>query len=352
MFLCLTSGCSSPAYLWQAASGHLQLLGSARPVEAWLADPITSPPLKERLLLSQRLRDFAVNELKLPDNRSYRAYAELGRTAAVWNVVAAPELSLSLQTWCFPVVGCVAYRGYYQLADAQAAAETLRRAAEPAVLDVSVYPVPAYSTLGMSDWLGGDPLLNTFLSWPEGELARLLFHELSHQRVYAAGDTPFNEAFATAVERLGAERWLQAHGSPAAQAQYKAIDARRLGVRLLLGRYRDALEALYRSGGSDAAKRAGKLSLLAALRREQAEMKATQWGGFAGYDAYFRDANNATLGVQAAYDGLVPAFDALFEREGRDFSRFYEAAQRLADLPKLEREAALGALLPQANPPG
>ena len=154
MALCLTSGCSSPAYLWQAASGHLQLLGSARPVDAWLADPATSPSLKERLLLSQRLRDFAVSELKLPDNRSYRAYAELGRPAAVWNVVAAPELSLSLQTWCFPVVGCVAYRGYYRLADAQAAAEALRKAAAPAALDVSVYPVPAYSTLGISDWLG------------------------------------------------------------------------------------------------------------------------------------------------------------------------------------------------------
>jgi predicted aminopeptidase len=217
---------------------------------------------------------------------------------------------------------------------------------------VSVYPVPAYSTLGMSDWVGGDPLLNTFISWPEGELARLIFHELSHQQVYVAGDTPFNEAFATAVERLGAERWLQANGSQAAQSEYQAINARRLEVRLLLGRYREALETLYRTNAPDSAKRAGKQELLAAMRQEQADLKVSKWKGFAGYDAYFRDANNATLGVQAAYDGLVPAFDALFEREGRDFSRFYQAVQRLASLPKRDRDAALDLLLRPAQAPG
>ena len=205
----------SVGYLWQPAGGHLSLLHSARPVGDWVQDPQTEAALRERLQLSQRMRDFAIQELDLPDNGSYRRYADLHRGAAVWNVVAAPELSLTLQTWCFPVVGCVGYRGYFDEAAAQTAGDALRTEG----LEVSVYPVPAYSTLGMSNWLGGDPLLNTFIRWPEGELARLIFHELSHQVVYAAGDTAFNESFATAVEQIGAQRWLSRFGDEAARRE-------------------------------------------------------------------------------------------------------------------------------------
>jgi predicted aminopeptidase len=347
--LCLTVGCSSTAYLWQAASGHLALMNSARPVDDWLADPQLAPPLREKLELSQRLRDFAISELKLPDNRSYRAYADLGRPAAVWNVVATPELSLTLQTWCFPVVGCVGYRGFYSLAKAQAAALELRQSSAPKVLDVAVYPVPAYSTLGWGNALGGDPLLNTFINSSEGELARLVFHELSHQQVYVAGDTAFNEAFATSVERLGAERWLLQHGSPRVREASEKADARRQDVRELLGRYRDAMNALFSSSASEEEKRAGKARLMQALREEQALIKANRWGGYAGYDAYFRSANNATLAVQAAYDGLVPAFMALFENEARDFERFYRAVKALAALPKSDRDARLQLLLRQGS---
>ena len=169
-------------------------------------DPATSAALKERLELSQRIRDFAVSALGEPDNASYRRYADLHRPAAVWNVVAAPELSLVPKTWCFWVVGCVGYRGYYAAARADALAVELRGEG----LDVAVYPVPAYSTLGRlptGGWLA-DPLLNTFIGYPEGELARLVFHELAHQVAFAPGDTLFNESFASTVEKIGAERWL------------------------------------------------------------------------------------------------------------------------------------------------
>jgi len=339
--LCLTSGCSSVGYLAQSASGHLQLMSAAKPVDDWLADPATSPALKERLALTQRLRDFAVSELKLPDNSSYRRYAALDRPAAVWNVVAAPELSLKLQTWCFPVVGCVGYRGYYTLAAAQTEGDVLRAQG----LEVSVYPVPAYSTLGMSNWLGGDPLLSSFTQWPEGELARLIFHELTHQVVYVAGDTTFNESFANAVERLGAERWLQTHASAAARADYAALDQRRADVRALLGRYRDMLAALYQGPWDDDTKRQRKAELLAALQADYQVLKTQRWQGFAGYDGFFRQVNNASLGVQAAYHALVPAFEALYAQQGGDFSRFYAAVGEMAQWPAPQREARLKALL-------
>ncbi len=172
----LMSGCAQLGYYWQSARGHLELMSAARPVDRWLSDPATPPALRERLALAQRMRDFSVTELKLPDNASYKRYADLGRRAVVWNVVATPEFSLELKTWCFPVAGCVGYRGYFSEADARAQAQALREQG----WETGVYGVPAYSTLGWSNWLGGDPLLNTFIAYPEGELARLLFHELAH----------------------------------------------------------------------------------------------------------------------------------------------------------------------------
>ena len=342
--VCLTSGCSSVGYLWQSAGGHLSLLHSARPVGDWVQDPQTEAALRERLQLSQRMRDFAIQELDLPDNGSYRRYADLHRGAAVWNVVAAPELSLTLQTWCFPVVGCVGYRGYFDEAAAQTAGDALRTEG----LEVSVYPVPAYSTLGMSNWLGGDPLLNTFIRWPEGELARLIFHELSHQVVYAAGDTAFNESFATAVEQIGAQRWLSRFGDEAARREYAALEQRRQDFRALTGRTRAALQALYASPLGDEAKRQRKAALFAQMRADYAALRDGPWQGFAGYDRFFAQANNASLGVLGAYLQWVPAFQALFQQEGENFPRFYAAVQRLADQPKPERERALHALMPAA----
>jgi predicted aminopeptidase len=336
--VCLVAGCSTLGYYAQSIGGHFALVSHARPVAEWLADAGASDALKERLALSQRIRDFAVTELALPDNASYRRYVDLKRGAAVWNVVAAPELSLTLKTWCFPVVGCVGYRGYFDRADADAYADELRAQG----LDVSVYGVPAYSTLGMlpGDFFA-DPLLSTFVNYPEGELARLIFHELAHQIAFAKDDTMFNESFATAVERIGGRRWLQERATAQARDEYARFDARRQDFRALTQRYRDAFDALYRSDATDADKRASKHALLLRLRKDHAVLKEQRWGGFSGYDSWFERANNASLGVLSAYNELVPQFERLFEREGRDLNRFYAEVRRLAASPKPERHAAL-----------
>jgi predicted aminopeptidase len=336
----LGSGCATVGYYGQAVAGHLDLVQRARPVDDWLADPATPEPLRQRLALSRELRTFAVRELALPDNRSYTRYAALDRPAVVWNVVAAPELSLQPRTWCFLFAGCVGYRGYFDRAAAQATADALRREG----WEVDLYGVPAYSTLGRTDFLGGDPLLSTFVGGPPTELARLLFHELAHQVVYVRDDTTFNESYATAVERLGLQRWLAAHGTPALRAQHEAIQARRADFQRITRAARAALEAVYAAELPDDAKRARKAAVMAELRTAHQALKDGPWQGFAGYDPWFARANNATLAVQAAYDELVPAFERLFEREGGDFARFHAAVRGLAALPREARREQLARL--------
>ena len=335
------SGCSDLGYYWQSVSGHLSIMEAARPVRDWLAEPHLPQRVRERLVASQHIRDYAITELKLPDNPSYRRYADLHRSAAVWNVVAAPPYSLELKTWCFPVTGCVGYRGYYSQLEARAEAALLARKG----YETNAYPVTAYSTLGWMNWAGGDPLLNTFLGYPEGQLARMIFHELAHQVVYAKDDTMFNESFATAVERLGGTRWLDTRATEAQRQAYEAFDQRRPEFRELSRATRDRLQAVYDAPDLTPAQReAGKQKVMAEFRAAYAQMKARSGEpakAWRGYDRWVREANNAFFGAQAAYDELVPGFVALFHREGDDFRRFYDAAGQLAALPKDERHAQL-----------
>jgi predicted aminopeptidase len=342
--LCVTSGCSSIDYLSQSASGHIRLLAAARPVKDAIADPATPEALRKRLELTQRMREFAVTELHEPDNDSYRSYADLKRSAAVWNVVAAPELSLHLVTWCFPVVGCVGYRGYYDLASANAAAAPLKSEG----LEVDVYEVPAYSTLGWMNWIGGDPLLSTFVQWPEGDLSRLMFHELAHQVAYAAGDTTFNESFATAVEHIGSQRWLEKNATPEVRAKQALTESRSDDFHVLVRAWRAKLDAMYRSNLPDAEKRVRKAELYAGMRADYEALKHGKWNGYAGYDHWFAKANNATMGTQGAYDDEVGAFERLFVAKGGDFDRFYAEVRRMAALTKPERDAAMA---PYRAPP-
>ena len=340
--VCLSSGCStlgSLGYYAQAINGHLDLLQSAKPVAAWTADLSTPAALRERLVLSQHMRDFASAELGLPDNSSYRRYADLNRSAAVWNAVAAPELGLTLKTWCFPVLGCVGYRGYYSREPADALAQELKTQG----WETLVYGVPAYSTLGLSNWIGGDPLLNTFVNWSEVELARLIFHELAHQVVYANDDTTFNESFATAVERIGGRLWMQRHGTEQARAEQAVREQRQAEFRAFTLHWRGELQAMYASALSDADKRQRKAVLMAQMRSQYQDMKQSRWNGFNGYDGWFERANNASFAVLAAYNELVPEFERLFENVGRDFPRFYAEVKGLAALPKDQRRAKLAA---------
>jgi predicted aminopeptidase len=340
--LAVLAGCSNMGYYWQTASGHLRVLGAARPVDDWLVDGATPEKLKARLALSKRIRQYAVTELKLPANPSYSRYADLHRSAVVWNAVAAPPYSLELKKSCFPVTGCVGYRGYFDENEARLEAQRLAKEG----LEAAVYPVPAYSTLGWMNWAGGDPLLNTFINYPEGELARIIFHELAHQVVYAKDDTMFNESFATAVERIGGEMWLKTHASEQARLDYAQYDARRTQFRELTLRTRKRLEKIYDTT-TGAERDQLKQQAMQEFHEEYARLKATWPGDPSRYrttDRWVAEANNASFGAQAAYDELVPGFEALFVHEGRDFDRFYDAARKLAELPKQQRRDALKGL--------
>lgn len=351
----LVAGCTDTRYLLQSATGHLKLLQAARPVDDWLGDEHTPPTLRQRLLLAQEIRRYAVTALHLPDNASYQRYAQLQRRAVVWNVVAAPAYSLTLKTWCFPVTGCVGYHGYFDEADAQALAAELRAQG----WEASVYGVPAYSTLGWSNWLGGDPLLSTFIGYPEGELARLVFHELAHQVLYVQNDTAFNESFATAVERLGSAAWLASQSSAAAQTEYATFDARRRAFRALTARARQTLLAIYASDRqpqpTPEERAAQKATAYAEFRQAYAQLKIA-WGGYDRYDAWVANANNAAFGALAAYDDWVDAFESLFHTQGGDWPAFYAATRQLAALPPAERTERLQQLqrgtLTRAPSPG
>ncbi|ODS94739.1 MAG: hypothetical protein ABS56_17400 [Lautropia sp. SCN 69-89] len=349
--LALLGGCSSwregPSYYWQSMAGHLAVIREARPIDELLAGPALDPELRRKLEEVLAIRRFASAQLALPENGSYTEYADLKRPFVVWNVFATPELSLKLKEWCFPVAGCVGYRGYYDLQDAEHFAARLRAEGYEAF----VRGVPAYSTLGWFD----DPVLNTFVRYPDGELARLVFHELAHQELYLKGDTTFNESFATAVEQAGLERWLAAReaagADPALRTEWQRFAARREQFLALLARHRKALEAVYASDAADDEKRAAKGEIFAALRSDYETLKR-QWGGYAGYDRWFaQPLTNAHLASVATYTAQVPAFRALLAREHGNLPAFYAAARRLAGMPKAEREQALAALAPPEGEP-
>lgn len=336
----LVSGCADMAYLLQSVKGHVAVMQAARPVDQWLAEDTTSPALKQRLQRAQELRHYAVRELKLPDNASYTRYAALGRRAVIWNVVAAPRYALKPKRWCFPVTGCISYRGYYDEQEAQQFASGLRQEG----WEVSVYPVPAYSTLGWTNWLGGDPLLSTFIHYPDGELARMIFHELAHQVLYVQDDTAFNESFATAVERLGSSAWLADQAHAAAQQEYARLDTRRQAFRALTAGTREKLQDLY--ARADAAslptteREALKVAAYAEFHAAYAQLK-TGWMGYDRYDAWVANANNASFAALAAYDVWVDAFENLFARSNDDWTAFYRAAKALAELPPEARTQQL-----------
>lgn len=343
--LCLLlAGCGAVSYYGQAVHGHLSLMHAARPIPDWLRDPAVPEELKLRLRRAQRMRQFAVARLHLPDGTSYRSYAALPRPAAVWNVVAAPPDSLRLKRWCYVVAGCVSYRGYYAQPRARALAARLQDAEG---LEVQVYGVPAYSTLGRLEWLGGDPLLSTVIFRPEGELARLMFHELAHQVVYAAGDTAFNESWANAVGELGAQLWLQEQGDEVARREYAQLDARRRQFFALVRETRAELAHVYAqppdvlAGGGVAAAKAMAMTRF----RERYAMLQQQWAdegvAYHGYDAWVAGANNASFGLQAAYDDWVPVFEAVHACVAHSWPRLQAVARALADLPRAERQQRL-----------
>jgi predicted aminopeptidase len=335
--LLLLSGCSTIGYYSQAVSGHLEVMWLAAPIDERLREPKTPEPLRAKLARVLAIREFASRELALPDNGSYRRYADLGRPFVVWNVVAAPEFSVEPLESCFPFAGCVSYRGYYSEEAARQYAAALAEKGH----DVHLRGVPAYSTLGWFD----DPVLSTFIHYPEAELARVVFHELAHQAVYVKGDTMFNESFASTVEEEGVRRWLDREGTPAQREALAESRRRRLEFNAFMVGYRARLAAFYGRSAPIEERRAGKERLFAELMDEYRALKIS-WGGFAGYDRLFTGgANNALLASVASYAELVPAFRALLAQKHGDLAAFYDAVRDLERLEKPERAARLSALV-------
>lgn len=334
----LLGGCETAGYYAQAVRGQAEVWYSTRSIDAVVADPGASPQLKERLRSARLIREFASRELSLPDNGSYRGYADLKRPYVVWNVFAAEPYSVKPRQWCFPVAGCVAYRGYFSKEEAEAYADELRRSGN----DVHIGGVPAYSTLGYLN----DPLLNTFMHYPPAELARLIFHELAHQLIYASGDTVFNESFAVALEREGVRRWLLRQGSPEALAAFHRSQERREAFQSLVLGYRGRLERLFASEADTQALAAGKKRIYAELDDAYQDLKRS-WGGFSGYDRWLGiNANNASLASIAVYTQWVPAFESILVQSDGDLPKFYAEVRRLAGMSKEDRQAHLTRLLP------
>lgn len=329
--LALLGGCSSISYYDQLASGQLQLLRARVPVEEVIADQSRDPRLRQRLALSQKARAFASDQLHLPDNPSYRLYADLGRPYVVWNVFATDEFSLEPITHCFPIAGCVAYRGYYSIGGARGAAALQRQEGK----DVYVSGVEAYSTLG---WFN-DPILSSMLGWDDERLAALIFHELAHQRFYVKDDTEFNESYASFVEQEGTRQWRAARGL-APEHQSRARQRNEL-TRLVLST-RERLKQVYSQPLSTAVMRQRKAAEFDRLRSDYRILRDQQWAGDTRYDAWINaPLNNAKLLPFGLYDQWVPAFETLFRNVNADWQAFYAQVERLGALPIKQRKAEL-----------
>ncbi len=336
------AGCGTVGYYAQAVSGHLGLMAAREPMDEVIADPATPAAVRERLELAQAARRFAVDQLGLPDNGSYTSYVQLDRPAVVYNVFAAPAFSLEPKRWCFPVAGCVVYRGYFARADAERSAAGL----EAEGWDTWVGGASAYSTLGRFE----DPVLSSMLYRDDARLAGLLFHELAHQRLYIKDDSAFNEAFATAVEEEGVRRWLLATDRAADLAAWRESRRRAEAFQFLLARTRGRLQVLYASGAGEPEMRAGKAAAFAQLETEYRALKDS-WDGWTGFDRWFEaPLNNARLIPSATYRALVPAFRILLLEADGDLEAFYAEAERLGELPQAEREAEMRRLLATATP--
>jgi predicted aminopeptidase len=330
-------GCGNLAYYAQAAGGHFSVMRAARPIAELVGDGAGEPALKAQLTEVQAIREFASRELGLPDNDSYRSYADIGRPFVVWNVFAAPEFKLQAKPWCMLMVGCVNYRGYYAREDAERLAADLREEG----YDTFVGGVAAYSTLGWFD----DPVLNTFMRRGTLEVARTVFHELAHHIVFVKDDTAFNESFATAVENEGMRRWMDGSASTGQRAAFEAQRLRKAALAALIEDYRGKFRALYATERTAERQRQAKAELFGALRRDYAGLKAG-WNGYAGFDRVFgAELNNARLAAFFLYHDLVPAFEALLDQEQGDLPRFYRRVAALAALDKDARRCALGRLV-------
>ncbi|CDX62661.1 Aminopeptidase [Mesorhizobium plurifarium] len=328
------AGCTSISYYAQSLEGHVEIMAARKNVATLIHNPSTPEPLRAKLTSASAIRRFATEELALPDNSSYRSYVDIGRNDVTLAVFAAPQFSLAPVTWCFPVFGCVPYKGYFSRKDALENAAQLQRQG----LDVYVTGITAYSTLG---WFS-DPLLSTMLRQNDTYLASLIFHELAHQKIYVNGDSAFNEAFAVSVETTGTRKWLRATGNRAGLRSYEIDRKRKADFLGLIAKTRDELSQVYGSPRGPEQMAAAKAATIDRLRARYRQMRDKRWGGYRGYDAWFDSPiNNAKLAATAVYGEEVPAFLRLFDLCARDYPRFYASVRRIGNLPATSRAEAL-----------
>ncbi len=332
-FVLVGTGCRSLPYYEQAISGQMQILQKQQPIAELIEDPDTAPELKNKLLFIQTVREFAEKELQLPVNDHYLSYVELGRPYVVWNVFAAPELSLKPKTWCFPIVGCVTYRGYFKEADARRFGDALGQQG----WDVYIGGAIAYSTLGWFD----DPVLSTFVNLSTSDTAALIFHELAHGLLYIPDDTAFNESFATAVEQEGLKRWQLSTNDPQGLADWKRRRHMRQQFIALVSKYKAQLQKMFKSNLSSDEKRHQKAAAFSQMHSEFKALKSKH-RAMAAYSAWFNQPlNNAQLLSVSAYHDWVPAFSQILSDVGGDLPKFYEKCQQLAQKSPQERQRIL-----------
>lgn len=331
----MLGACADLRYYAHVTHGQSALLWQRRSVSKVVADPATDAKLATRLQLSQQARQFASERLDLPRNRSYTYYVQLHRPYVVWNVYATPRFSVDAVLQCFPIAGCVAYRGWFNEKKARESAERMRAQG----YDVYMGGVSAYSTLG---WFS-DPILSSMMRWDDDELAGTIFHELAHQKIYVKGDTAFNESYAMFVEEEGLRAWHRSRGEPASDGGEQAMDD---GFTQLVLDLRERLKKLYASGLGEEAMANGKQLAIADFRARYAAWRDTHWPGEHRYDAWVaQPINNATLLPFGLYDQWTPAFAVLFKQAGGQWPQFFHRVGELANEPRIEREKALQALL-------
>ena len=339
--LCLVllnaTGCAELAYYGHVFSGQVEVLNARRDFDEILHDPTTPVETRRKILALRDMRGFAEQTLRLPASNSFRAYADLRRPFVLWNLYATPEFSLAPKAWCYPSLGCINYRSFFDKGCANRQAAILRAAG----WDVYLAPAPAYSTGGWFD----DPVYNSMLRYADVDMAAMLFHELAHERLYVADDTTFTESFATTVELEGIRIWLRARGASQSLGEYQRARRREREFIALLLEYRERLAHVYEGQQAVSGKRHRRQALFADLLAAYEKLKAS-WGGYAGFDAWFaRGTNNAMLVPIGTYNDYVPALRALFAREEHDWTRFYRAAEALATLPLERRKQQLRELL-------
>ena len=333
LFLLLQSGCSTLAYYNQAISGQSELLEKRLPITEVLADKKLDKNVRRKLQAVQEARVFSVKELGLPDNNSYRDYADLKRPYVMWNIFVTPAFSLTPIEWCYPVVGCIAYRSFFTRADAQ----QLKIEMEAKGHDVYLAGIPAYSTLGWFD----DPVVNSMMHWEDYDLVGTLFHELAHQKFYIKSDTVFNESLAKTIEQEGLRRWMEYKSQGKLYQKYLLDGKREKAFVKIVLKARKNLEHVYANNHKHQNKLAAKLNVFRLLRQDYRQLRES-WGGYDGYDRWILSGvNNAKIQSIATYYDYVPAFKRILAEQGGDLDLFYSRVKKITMQTELERKRML-----------